>query len=298
MTGEPERSILRFFRSGFLLLLLQCVVLNSVTTAWSAGMEDSSPSSADRLAIARSAEESYRRGLELVGGSTEALAAFRSSAEGWRRLIAAGGNDSAAWFNLGNAELRSGELGEAIAAYRRAERLDPIDDDIAANLAEARRRVARPIEADATDLTFANLNRWWNAISEPTRLRTATIAWTAFWLLLLWRRRRPIEGRESEREATTVIWRSILFVSIATATLSGGTIVVDRLLPDGGTAGVLTSADVELRTGNGLSFETAIDEPLAEGVEFGILERRPGWWRIRLPDGTSGWIESTNGASV
>ena len=213
-------------------------------------------------------------------------------------MIDAGGNGPAGWFNLGNAELRAGELGEAIAAYRRAERLDPINDDIAANLAEARRRVAQPIEADATDLTFANLNRWWNVISEPTRFRTAAIAWTCFWLLLLWRRSRPLERRRLERESTTVIWRSVIMLALATGVLSAGTLAVDRLLPEGGTAGVLTRSDVALRTGNGLSFESAIDEPLSEGVEFGILEQRPGWWRIRLPDGTNGWIESTDGESI
>ena len=276
------------------LLFVFITVMNHSTSE----AESPSPSSSDRLKLAESAEAAYRQGLELIGGSTDALAAFRSSAEGWRQVIAAGGNGPAAWFNLGNAELRAGNLGEAIAAYRRAERLDPIDDDIAANLAEARRRVTRPIEADATDLTFANLNRWWNAISEPTRFNTAAIAWTCFWLLLLWRRSRPRDRRNTEREATTVIWRLIIIIAFVTGVLSAGTIAVERLLPDAGTAGVLTRSDVELRTGNGLSFEPAIDEPLSEGVEFGILERRPGWWRIRLPDGTGGWIESKDGESV
>jgi tetratricopeptide (TPR) repeat protein len=126
------------------LLFVFITVMNHSTSE----AESPSPSSSDRLKLAESAEAAYRQGLELIGGSTDALAAFRSSAEGWRQVIAAGGNGPAAWFNLGNAELRAGNLGEAIAAYRRAERLDPIDDDIAANLAEARRRVTRPIEAD------------------------------------------------------------------------------------------------------------------------------------------------------
>lgn len=276
----------------------QSSALSSSSTSSVSSESSESSGSSDQVALAASAEDAYRRGLELIGGSTDALAAFRRSADDWRRVIDAGGNGPAAWFNLGNAELRAGELGEAIAAYRRAERLDPINDDIAANLAEARRRVAQPIEADATDLTFANLNRWWNVISEPTRFRTAAIAWTCFWLLLLWRRSRPLERRRLERESTTVIWRSVIMLALATGILSAGTLAVDRLLPEGGTAGVLTRSDVTLRTGNGLSFESAIDEPLSEGVEFGILDQRPGWWRIRLPDGTNGWIESTDGESI
>lgn len=302
MKRHPEPWRRHLSQSPSMASILQrCVLLFVFITMTSHSLADAeipSPSPSDRVVLAESAEAAYRRGLELVGGSTDALAAFRSSADDWRRVIAEGGNGPAAWFNLGNAELRAGTLGKAIAAYRRAERLDPIDDDIAANLAEARRRVARPIEADATDLTFANLNRWWNVISEPTRFGTAAITWTCLWFLLLWRRSRPVERRITERESTTVIWRSIIIITAMAGVLSAGTIVIDRLLPEGGTAGVLTRADVELRTGNGLSFEPAIDEPLSEGVEFGILERRPGWWRIRLPDGTNGWIESKDGESV
>jgi hypothetical protein len=302
MKRDPEPWMRHLSQSPSMVSILQrCVLLFvfiTVTSHSSAVAEKTFSSSSDRVVLAESAEAAYRRGLELVGGSTDALAAFRRSADDWRRVIAEGGNGPAAWFNLGNAELRAGKLGEAIAAYRRAERLDPIDDDIAANLAEARRRVARPIEADATDLTFANLNRWWNVISEPTRFGTAAITWTCFWCLLLWRRSRPVERRSVERESTSVIWRSIIIITAMVGILSAGTIAIDRLLPEGGTAGVLTRPNVELRTGNGLSFEPAIDEPLSEGVEFGILERRPGWWRIRLPDGTNGWIESKDGESV
>ena len=53
-----------------------------------------------------------------------------------------------------------------------------------------------------------------------------------------------------------------------------------------------------LRSGNGTGFEPVIEESLAEGVEFVILEERPGWWRIRLPDGTLGWISREDGEAV
>jgi SH3-like domain-containing protein len=61
---------------------------------------------------------------------------------------------------------------------------------------------------------------------------------------------------------------------------------------------VLVRSDVVLRSGNGASFEPAIEEPLSEGVEFAILEARPGWWRVRLPDGTTGWVSAEDGERV
>ena len=231
---------------------------------------------------ANAADAAYIRGLDEVTGSTAAIAAFRESADAWRRAIDAGADGSAAWFNLGNALLRAGEVGDAILAYRRAERLDPADDDIAANLAEARRRVDRPIQADATDLDFVGVASWWHILGTTTRLWVAVGAWIVFWLLL--DRRLAGGGRRAEeREATTAAWRAGLGGSLAIAVICGGTVMADRLLPAWRPVGVLVRPDIVLRSGNGASFEPAIEEPLAEGVEFAIVEERPGWWRVRLP---------------
>mgnify|MGYP002038821075 CR=1 FL=1 len=41
-----------------------------------------------------------------------------------------------------------------------------------------------------------------------------------------------------------------------------------------------------------------VEEPLAEGVEFTILEQRPGWWRVELADGTTGWISETDASTI
>ena len=253
---------------------------------------------ADLLELARNAESAYASGLGQVAGSTDALADFQRSAEGWRAVISAGGDNAAAWFNLGNAELRAERLGEAIVAYRRSERLAPFDDDVAANLAEARRRVERPIEADATDLTVSNLAGWWKVLDTRSRVLIALSTWVGFWLLLLARRVGGRGPRTGEAEAKTLAWRSTLAVLGITAVLATGTILVDRTLATRRSAGVLLTGDVILRTGNGTTFSPATDETISKGVEFSILERRPGWWRIRLPDGTVGWIADDTGEAV
>lgn len=54
--------------------------------------------------------------------------------QGWKSLVAEGQALPEVLFNLGNACYRNGDLGEAIRAYRQAQRLAPRDPDIRANL--------------------------------------------------------------------------------------------------------------------------------------------------------------------
>ncbi len=45
-----------------------------------------------------------------------------------------------------------------------------------------------------------------------------------------------------------------------------------------------------MRKGNGEGFEPQFEQPLYEGVEFAVIERRNEWIHIRLPDNKAGWI--------
>ena len=253
---------------------------------------------ADTLDTATAAEEAYRRGVDGVNGSTAARSDFEESARLWQETIAAGADGPSSWFNLGNALLRADRVGDAIVAYRRAEALSPSSDDIAANLAEARRRVDRPIEADATDLTFSDVSAWWDPLPAPARLVTSIVAWFVFWIILFLRSGIGTEARRSERESITAAWRFGLVSTVMVAVIAGATVAGDLLLPGLRSVGVVTSTEATLRSGNGDGFEEVTTEPLSEGVEFAILENRPGWWRIRLPDGTSGWISHEDAESV
>ncbi|MAC20127.1 MAG: hypothetical protein CMJ23_10720 [Phycisphaerae bacterium] len=271
-------------------LLLIC----SAVPALAADLEDLEI----RREIAVTAEEAYRRGVDDVAGSAAARTAFLESAERWQTAIDLGADGADAFFNLGNALLRADEVGEAILAFRRAERLAPDADDIAANLAEARRRVDRPIEADATDLSFSSVASWWSPLTSRSRLTIASIAWILFWTLLFVRRGMSDDRRRAERESVTAGWRAGLVLTFTLALVGGATVVADVLLPNWRPVGVVTASEAILRSGNGSGFEAVVIEPLSEGVEFAIEEARPGWWRVRLPDETVGWISMDDAESI
>jgi len=88
---------------------------------------------------------------------------FADAAAGYEQLVQAGRVSAALYFNLGNAWFKSGQMGRAIAAYRRAERLAPRDPDVRANLQFARNQVQGPtLPANAWRrwLGQLSLNEW------------------------------------------------------------------------------------------------------------------------------------------
>jgi len=56
--------------------------------------------------------------------------------------------------------------------------------------------------------------------------------------------------------------------------------------------------DVIARKGNGEGFEPQFEEPLHQGVEFEVLDRRPGWFQVELADGQRGWIRTDQAALI
>ena len=54
--------------------------------------------------------------------------------------------------------------------------------------------------------------------------------------------------------------------------------------------GVITAAEVVARQGDGPNYPPSFQDPLHAGVEFELLEQRPGWLHLRLSDGADAWV--------
>ena len=76
------------------------------------------------------------------------------------------------------------------------------------------------------------------------------------------------------------------------------TVAVDMLAPNFYPQGVTIRDGVMVRKGNGEGFEPQFAEPLSQGVEFRVLEKRPGWLRIRLGDEKTGWIAANQASTA
>jgi len=89
---------------------------------------------------------------------------FAEAATAYEQLAAAGRPTTAVWFNLGNAAYKAGHLGRAIAAYRLAERHEPRDTVLRANLQFVRGKVYADEKSHVpiwqSCVRLATLNEW------------------------------------------------------------------------------------------------------------------------------------------
>ncbi len=261
----------------FLLLSLAGVLVLALQLALPLLASGRTRTDADALGAA---EAAYDRGVELsVRDDDGAQARFLESADAFAR--AAGDEPAAALlYNRANALLRAGRVGEAIAEYRAAQARAPLDRRIAGNLAEARRKVTRPIavpEPTALDRAAAA----WSFLGERTRLVLAVVLlWTAVALLML--------RRATMRAAAA--GNAPIRASLALAALLAATVAADIARRTARDDAVVREPST-LRKGNGEGFEPVLGEELPEGTECRVLESRPGWLEIELGDGsTRGWL--------
>ncbi len=208
---------------------------------------------------------------------------FQQAALLWESLLGDGYENGAVCYNLGNARMRAGNVGLAIAAYRRARRLLPREPSVEANLNAA-------LDA-APDAPRLEAPPWWQRVlfwhatlAQHERLQASAWAWTLAFLLGLARLFTPVGARMRKTLAWcagTVLAAGVL---LSTSALLGyqSEVLSKR--------GVVAVSETLARKGNGPGYDPAFDRPLKEGAEFVALETRGGWIRVRLDGAGEGWI--------
>ena len=182
-------------------------------------------------------------------------------------------------YNLGNAYLRNGQLGLAIASYLRSQRLLPRNEDVAANLQFARNSTRDALTPPQPTPAMRTLFFWHFALSRPELVQVFVVVNLALWGLLSLRLFRPRLAAESLR------W--LIGAALLVAMLTGGSLLTHWLRPQRVAVVVPPEVDAhsELDTGSVVRFK------LHAGTEVQALETRDGWVRVGLPDGEQGWIE-------
>jgi hypothetical protein len=202
---------------------------------------------------------------------------FDDAAARYAALAAQGLGGATLHLNRGNALLRGGRRGEAIASYLRALREDPADRDAAANLALAR--------AGNVDRLVGGLPRRSLAarVGERTPDAAAALAlavpWVLLWLALAAR-------RVASRRARP--WLGAAALALALASAAGAGLLAARDAELRRTAAVVIAPSAPAREAPEAALRPAFD--VHEGTEVEVLEVRGEHARVRLGNGLEGWV--------
>jgi tetratricopeptide (TPR) repeat protein len=192
----------------------------------------------------------------------------------YQAILDSGFVSGAVLYNQGNAFLRAGQRGRAIACYRQAQRYRPRDPYLDHNLRSALNAAASPSRPVVEYLLF-----WQNWISYGGKFRLcAAVALATFAVAV------------GALFATGRRWLNVLRVTGLCVTcvlaVSAG---YDWYRFASVQHGVVARETVA-RKGNAESYEPAFAQPLPEGVEFEVREQRGDWLLVRLRGAQEGWV--------
>jgi hypothetical protein len=202
----------------------------------------------------------------------------------YRTLVDHDVHDGHLYYNLGNAYLRNGELGQAIAAYRRCQTLLPRDEDVQANLTFARSSAKDALAPPAPSPVMRTLLFWHYGLSRSELVVGLITLNLLFWGALILR----LFLRESE----LLRWSVIVLLLLVLA--AGGSLAVRIVRP--ARVAVIVPQEIDVRSGT--SPDTVIRFKLHAGTEVRAVDVQDGWIRIALPDGQQGWIEEDHAELV
>lgn len=202
---------------------------------------------------------------------------YQEAAAGFTALAESGIENGALYYNLGNANLRAGDLGRAVLYYERALRLLPRDPDLRFNLAYARSLTRDQTEEE--DSAWHQVLLFWDQLLSMKVLQWwAVLSNGLFWALAGLTRYRP----SSAWKAPAIL---LLAMALFFSAAAFGRFYTHHNQPKG----VVLAAQVAVRSG--LSNEATELFSLHAGTVVRVERALDQHYRITFAPGKFGWVD-------
>lgn len=203
------------------------------------------------------------------GKYAEAVSAYEKLAQ--QKQVSA-----ALYFNLGNALFKSGQIGRAILNYRLAERLNPRDPDIKANL-----QFARDSVSGGSRTPWGRWRRLLNTLSLDEITVIATAAGWVWFVLLILRQVRPAWSKSLRGYTAT----AGLATALAGLWLAG--LLQERFQLK---SAVIVVPEAVVRYGP--LEESQSFYVLHDGAELKVTDHLNAWYQVQDGSKRIGWVQS------
>jgi len=198
---------------------------------------------------------------------------YAEAVDHYEAVAAAGVENAALFYNLGNAYFQLERFGAAIANYERALHLAPHFDAARTNRAQALAALSRPAAQSEPPAWEQVVLFWHHRLSKDAVWWLAALAWVAGWALLTVRLYRP--WPYLRRGAGILIACSVVF----------GVSAWNKAHPP--MSGVASLPSVQAHYSK--DPDTPVRFTLREGDRVRIDRIDDGWMRVESPDGELGW---------
>lgn len=209
---------------------------------------------------------------------------YQDAAEVYETMLAAGIEDGTLYYNLGNAYFKAGEIGLAILSYERALVLMPGDEDTRMNLAYANELVAGDVE----EVTLPFAIRW--AVDFYRSLRPDVLATLLSVVFVV--------GGVALSLVLYDAWprwrmpaRATLVVCVTLALGAGGALAAKVRARANRVEAIVLTENAYVRSGPGDASPRLAE--LHEGLKVRVLSERGGWYQVRLANGLTGWLRTS-----
>ena len=210
----------------------------------------------------------------LSGDVSRAIAAYEA-------LVSEGVGSTELETNLGAAYLRQGKRGLAVLHFERALFLQPGDDDASADLVEVRRGNVDRLEGDADEGGAETVARLLTPLPGTAAAAILTVLWPAAWILFGLRLLRG-GPRWAGIAAAGCFGGALLFALLTWSAAAGRDMAMRR--------GVVVAQAVPAREGPAEKSVSRFE--VHEGTTVRIDDEEPGFRRVKLANGLTGWVPS------
>ncbi len=207
---------------------------------------------------------------------------YNGAIKTYENILSKGLSSSQVYFNLGNSYFKSGNVPKAILNYERAIKINPDDEDIKFNLKIASLKIIDRID----NVPEVFYKRWYNHIVEimPSN------SWSATFIISLWimfiAAAIYMVGKTTKLKKLSFIFTTLFFlISIFTYTTAASS----KKMYHDDQQGVIMTSSVYVKSspdekGNDLFI-------LHEGTKVDIIENFENWNKIKIANGSIGWIK-------
>ncbi|MEI6126771.1 MAG: SH3 domain-containing protein [Pseudomonadota bacterium] len=203
---------------------------------------------------------------------------YQSAAVYYEKIIGAGVVNGEIFYNLGNAYLKAGKVGNALLNYRKAELLMPRSEDLETNLQYAFELTTDKIECKELVIVLKNFCFWYAKLTTGELRNLFLLVNFIFWALLAVRI--FLKG-----EMYAIALYVVMFCTIVLGASYGLKFYNTHIQ----LSGIVLAKEIMVRSGDSIN-DTVLFK-LHEGAEVAWGEEHADWIKIALCDGKKGWVQ-------